>query len=94
MGKKCESGEASEYEGIVRVRWCELCFGWHCKRSWERSSEHSSVAFWLGSGEHLWIPADDFSDRNLNKFITGTAQTCRILEASHAGGQEMLDLGA
>lgn len=80
------------YEGWVKVRWCENCFGWHSKRGWEQSSAGSSVNFWLGNGEHLWIPADDLGDRAMYKFTTGMAMTTRILQTAEDAGQEMLGL--
>lgn len=82
--------EASEYEGWVRVRWCEKCFGWHSKRHWVQLSDASSVNFWLGSGEHLWIPADDNAERTIYKFTTGMAMTTRILQTAADAGQEQL----
>lgn len=81
-----------DWEGQVKLRWCESCFGWHARRSWEQSSAGSSVNFWLGSGEHLWIPCDDLGDRALYKFVTGTAMTTRILQTADDAGQEMLQL--
>lgn len=80
------------YEGQVRVIWCENCFGWHSKRQWVQSRPASSVNFWLGGGEHLWIPADELGDRALYKFTTGMAMTTRILQTAEDAGQEMLAL--
>lgn len=80
------------YEGQVRVRWCESCFGWHAKRQWEQSSASSSANFWLGSGEHLWVPANDLADRAMYKFVTGMTMTTRILQTADDAGQELLGL--
>lgn len=87
---KCS--EESTYEGIVRIRWCVNCCGWHFKRSWQQSSASSSTAFWLGSGEHLWIDCDEWHDRHMRNFVSGCAQTCRILEEADDRGEVMLEL--
>lgn len=92
MGDPYRCTQPAEYEGRVEVRWCEKCFGWHSKRLWQQSSAVSSVNFWLGSGEHLWIPADDLGDRALYKFTTGMAMTTRIMQTAADAGQEMLEL--
>lgn len=91
MGYSERCSKEAQYEGQVRVRWCENCFGWHSKRLWVQSSDASSVNFWLGSGDHLWIPADEWADRNLMKFMSGTAMTTRILQTAEDAGQEMLE---
>ena len=90
MGYNERCSKEAQYEGQVRLRWCENCFGWHSKRLWEHSSEASSVNFWLGGGEHLWIPADEYAERNLYKFATGCAMTTRILQTAEDAGQELL----
>jgi len=79
-----------DYEGVVKIHWCESCFGWHCKRQWLSSSESSATNFWLGGGEHVFVQADEFADRALMKMVTGTAQTVRIIQTSEDAGQELL----
>lgn len=90
MGDPNRCTEPAEYEGSIQARWCERCFGWHFKRRWVQSSDVSSVNFWLGTGEHLWVPADDLAERHMYKFVTGMAMTTRILQSAADAGQDSL----
>jgi hypothetical protein len=91
MGSSREH-EEGEIEGVVKVAWCVESFGWSCKRQWVRRSTGSSYAPWIAHIDHLWIPADDFADRNFTKLITGAAQTARNLEVADRAGHQVLSM--
>ncbi len=86
----CRAGMWGNVEGVVRVRWCENCFGWHCERSWVLLSEPSSTTPWSGGPQEIWVPADEWSDRNMTKLVTGAAGTARIMAEAEARGQGTL----
>jgi hypothetical protein len=79
-------------ESVVKVSWCERCFGWHCKRSWLRWSTGEPYAPWIGHEDTLFVPADDWAQRNLMKWMEGAAQTVRNLERASDSGQEPLSV--
>lgn len=79
-----------EIESVVRITWCEECFGWHCKRRWVLWPTEQSYAPWISHTDELFVPGDEWADKNMLKWSMGAAQTTKLLEQAARSGQDPL----